>query len=95
MGHLLGELGRQVLPLRFRAETYCLTGGQHFRAWKQNGTLADSGAWYIGYVILSHKAILRTDTHARMHGLAEHPRKKYNFQPYYEFSSSDYQTGFQ
>jgi len=23
-------------------------GGQHFRAWKQNGTLANSGAWFIG-----------------------------------------------
>lgn len=23
-------------------------GGHHFRAWKQNGTLADSGAWFIG-----------------------------------------------
>ncbi|KAF9527501.1 hypothetical protein CPB83DRAFT_876342 [Crepidotus variabilis] len=25
-----------------------LAGGQHFRAWKQNGTLANSGAWFIG-----------------------------------------------
>jgi len=25
-----------------------LAGGQHFRAWKQNGTLASSGAWFIG-----------------------------------------------
>jgi hypothetical protein len=24
------------------------SGGQHFRAWKQNGTLANSGAWFIG-----------------------------------------------
>ena len=23
-------------------------GGHHFRAWKQNGTQADSGAWFIG-----------------------------------------------
>ncbi|GJE91633.1 hypothetical protein PsYK624_077830 [Phanerochaete sordida] len=23
-------------------------GGHHFRAWKQNGTLANSGAWFIG-----------------------------------------------
>ncbi|KAF7794175.1 hypothetical protein EIP86_005306 [Pleurotus ostreatoroseus] len=23
-------------------------GGHHFRAWKQNGTLADSGAWFLG-----------------------------------------------
>lgn len=23
-------------------------GGQHFRAWKQNGTLAESGAWFLG-----------------------------------------------
>lgn len=23
-------------------------GGHHFRAWKQNGTVADSGAWFIG-----------------------------------------------
>jgi hypothetical protein len=26
-----------------------LIGGHHFRAWKQNGTQADSGAWFIGY----------------------------------------------
>jgi len=25
-----------------------LAGGQHFRAWKQNGTLANSGAWFLG-----------------------------------------------
>lgn len=25
-----------------------LRGGQHFRAWRQNGTLADSGAWFLG-----------------------------------------------
>ncbi|KAM6494440.1 hypothetical protein JOM56_010801 [Amanita muscaria] len=25
-----------------------LAGGQHFRAWKQNGTSANSGAWFIG-----------------------------------------------
>ncbi|PFH49966.1 hypothetical protein AMATHDRAFT_62138 [Amanita thiersii Skay4041] len=25
-----------------------LAGGHHFRAWKQNGSLADSGAWFIG-----------------------------------------------
>jgi len=24
-----------------------LVGGNHFRAWKQNGTLADSGAWFL------------------------------------------------
>ncbi|KAF8651926.1 hypothetical protein AX16_004571 [Volvariella volvacea WC 439] len=25
-----------------------LAGGHHFRAWKQNGTIANSGAWFIG-----------------------------------------------
>ncbi|KAF7299763.1 hypothetical protein HMN09_00982200 [Mycena chlorophos] len=25
-----------------------LAGGQHFRAWKQNGTAGDSGAWFLG-----------------------------------------------
>ncbi|KAF9031457.1 hypothetical protein BJ165DRAFT_1358303 [Panaeolus papilionaceus] len=25
-----------------------IAGGQHFRAWKQNGTLANSNAWFIG-----------------------------------------------
>ncbi|KDQ62692.1 hypothetical protein JAAARDRAFT_121300 [Jaapia argillacea MUCL 33604] len=25
-----------------------VAGGQHFRAWKQNGTHANSGAWFIG-----------------------------------------------
>ena len=29
-----------------------LAGGHHFRAWRQNGTHADSGAWFIGYVSL-------------------------------------------
>ncbi|KAI0079467.1 hypothetical protein K474DRAFT_1592051 [Panus rudis PR-1116 ss-1] len=27
-------------------------GGHHFRAWRQNGTLADSGAWFVGCVSL-------------------------------------------
>ncbi len=27
-------------------------GGHHFRAWKQNGTDANSGAWFLGYVRL-------------------------------------------
>ena len=26
-------------------------GGHHFRAWRQNGTLANSGAWFIGYAV--------------------------------------------
>jgi len=25
-------------------------GGQHFRAWRQNGSAAPSGAWFIGCV---------------------------------------------
>ena len=29
------------------------SGGNHFRAWKQNGTLADSGAWFLALVWLS------------------------------------------
>jgi hypothetical protein len=32
--------------------TGILIGGHHFRAWKQNGTQADSGAWFIGYEIV-------------------------------------------
>lgn len=27
-----------------------VSGGHHFRAWKQNGTQANSGAWFIGFV---------------------------------------------
>lgn len=27
-------------------------GGHHFRAWKQNGTAANSGAWFIGCVTI-------------------------------------------
>jgi hypothetical protein len=27
-----------------------VAGGHHFRAWRQNGTHADSGAWFIGCV---------------------------------------------
>lgn len=26
-------------------------GGNHFRAWRQNGTDANSGAWFWGYVL--------------------------------------------
>ena len=26
---------------------FAVLGGNHFRAWKQNGTLADSGAWFL------------------------------------------------
>jgi hypothetical protein len=29
-----------------------IAGGHHFRAWRQNGTHADSGAWFIGYASL-------------------------------------------
>jgi hypothetical protein len=28
-----------------------VAGGHHFRAWRQNGTHAASGAWFIGYVL--------------------------------------------
>lgn len=28
-------------------------GGHHFRAWRQNGTLANSGAWFIGWATIS------------------------------------------
>jgi hypothetical protein len=53
-GNLLGEF-RWCAP-RFhisfaRIGTDSPTGGHHFRAWKQNGTLANSGAWFIGYVL--------------------------------------------
>ena len=27
-----------------------IRGGHHFRAWRQNGTEANSGAWFLGYV---------------------------------------------
>ena len=29
-----------------------IRGGHHFRAWKQNGTEADTGAWFLAYVLL-------------------------------------------
>jgi len=35
-----------------------IAGGHHFRAWKQNGTQADSGAWFIGYEIVCNEKIL-------------------------------------
>lgn len=41
----------QFNPLVRRIPTGILTGGHHFRAWKQNGTEANSGAWFIGYEI--------------------------------------------
>ncbi|KAF8625920.1 hypothetical protein AX17_006646 [Amanita inopinata Kibby_2008] len=31
-----------------RCRAHPKIGGHHFRAWKQNGTLANSGAWFIG-----------------------------------------------
>lgn len=33
-------------------------GGHHFRAWRQNGTLANSGAWFIGCVSFVRLAIV-------------------------------------
>lgn len=30
-----------------------LAGGNHFRAWHQNGSDANTGAWFIGYVLPS------------------------------------------
>ncbi len=35
-----------------------IRGGQHFRAWRQNGTLANSGAWFIGYVSESYPILV-------------------------------------
>ena len=35
--------------------TGIIIGGHHFRAWKQNGTQADSGAWFIGYEIVCNE----------------------------------------
>lgn len=40
-------LARQVFPILGTCWE-SLAGGQHFRAWKQNGPLANSGAWFIG-----------------------------------------------
>jgi len=40
-------LARQNFPLMGTCWE-SLAGGHHFRAWKQNGTLANSGAWFIG-----------------------------------------------
>ena len=42
----------------FILTTAILIGGQHFRAWKQNGTQADSGAWFIGYEIVFNEKSL-------------------------------------
>ncbi|KAF5360554.1 hypothetical protein D9756_005050 [Leucocoprinus leucothites] len=61
MGHLheanLGDGDSRKTQLYLARQSYfpilgtcweSLTGGHHFRAWKQNGTLANSGAWFIG-----------------------------------------------
>lgn len=61
-GHIheadLGDgLGRKPEQLLYRQDYFpvigtcweSVKGGQHFRAWKQNGTIADSGAWFLGY----------------------------------------------
>ena len=42
-----------VFPSMCMTDDPYLAGGQHFRAWKQNGTLANSGAWFIGYARLT------------------------------------------
>ncbi|KAI0086898.1 hypothetical protein BDY19DRAFT_957277 [Irpex rosettiformis] len=53
----LGDgLGRKEEHILFRQHYFpifgscweSLRGGHHFRAWRQNGTLANSGAWFIG-----------------------------------------------
>ena len=64
-GHIhdadLGDgLGRKPEQLLYRQDYFpvigtcweSVKGGHHFRAWKQNGTIADSGAWFLGFVIL-------------------------------------------
>ena len=63
-GHIheadLGDgLGRKPEQLLYRQDYFpvigtcweSVKGGHHFRAWKQNGTIADSGAWFLGCVI--------------------------------------------
>ncbi|KAI0772213.1 hypothetical protein BC629DRAFT_1291472 [Irpex lacteus] len=54
----LGDgLGRKEEHILFRQHYFpifgscweSVRGGHHFRAWRQNGTLANSGAWFIGY----------------------------------------------
>jgi hypothetical protein len=40
--------GTYLVPLSSSFTMQPFAGGQHFRAWKQNGTLANSGAWFIG-----------------------------------------------
>ncbi|EPT05377.1 hypothetical protein FOMPIDRAFT_1057626 [Fomitopsis schrenkii] len=60
-GHIheadLGDgLGRKPEELLYRQDYFpiigtcweSVRGGHHFRAWKQNGTIADSGAWFLG-----------------------------------------------
>jgi len=50
-GELAGRVWQvsQYLTIQF-SDSYdnSSTGGHHFRAWKQNGTIANSGAWFIG-----------------------------------------------
>lgn len=53
LGDGLGRKGEHLLARQsyFPVMGTCwesVRGGQHFRAWKQNGTLANSGAWFIG-----------------------------------------------
>ncbi|KIM65905.1 hypothetical protein SCLCIDRAFT_1211911 [Scleroderma citrinum Foug A] len=40
-------LARQHYFLRWGTCWETLIGGNHFRAWKQNGTMADTGAWFL------------------------------------------------
>lgn len=40
-----------IPPLIDSSVTDSPAGGHHFRVWKQNGTLANSGALFIGYVL--------------------------------------------
>ena len=40
------EIRQAYFPI-FGTCVQSAVGGNHFRAWKQNGTLADSGAWFL------------------------------------------------
>jgi len=49
VGYMLGDLNRCVWLVSYPlvlSEQRPL-GGNHFRAWKQNGTMADTGAWFL------------------------------------------------
>ena len=47
---LVRQTWRRQIPFWGTTCWESFAGGNHFRAWRQNGTLANTGAWFLAYV---------------------------------------------